>query len=304
MEELLAKYFTEEITDDERSLVETWRSSSKENAEAFFDAKMYWLESEPNIENRPDILASIVENQAETKHILLRHQWIKYAAAAVLVFAIGLLFLLNDVGSPDNYISKSFDDGSKIALHGDASVQMVHFDDKVREVKFKGMAYFDIERDENRPFIIHTDNATIKVLGTSFLIKTDDKGTEVCVESGLVELIKEDEDISVKLEKGKMGMILSKNEGIIKKDNDNPNYLSWKTKVITFNDNNMAEVKDILEQVYGINVNFEDANLIGCRLTAKFNKKKPKDALEIIARTFGLEYQFDGKTATLKGNGC
>lgn len=303
MEELLAKYFSEEVNDDERSLVETWRSSSKENAEAFLDAKINWLATEEIPSERPDILASIIEPEP-LKSFILQNSWAKYAAAAVLVIAIGALFVLNNFSATSSFDSRTFDDGSEIALHGTSEVEVVNFDESVREIKLSGKAYFDIARDEKRPFIIHTENATIKVLGTSFLIDTSIEGTEVCVESGLVELIKDDEAISVELGKGKMGMVLNKNKGIIKKDNENLNYLSWKTKILTFKNNEMTEVKKVIEEVYGIEVKFENEDFSNCKLTAKFNKKKPKDAIEIIARTFNMEFDFDGNVAILKGNGC
>ncbi|MEQ9008229.1 MAG: FecR domain-containing protein, partial [Ekhidna sp.] len=202
---------------------------------------------------------------------------------------------------------KQLTDGSKISLHGESSLEVIAFTDNIREVRVTGKAYFDIERDESRPFIIHTDNAKIEVLGTSFLIDTYGAKTEVCVESGLVELSKMKngkKEVAVTLSKGEMGLINSVNKGIIKKNNNNLNYLAWKTKIISFNNSRMSEVKSVIEDVYGIEVSFENPSFKECKLTAKFNKKKPKDALEIIARTFGVEFEYTNGKAILKGKGC
>ena len=101
-----------------------------------------------------------------------------------------------------------------------------------------------------------------------------------------------------------MGLVSSNNKGIIKRNNNDLNYLSWKTKVITFEESTMSEVEQVLEDVYGIEIKFENPAFKNCKLTAKLNKKKAKDAIEIIARTFGVEYEYSKGKAILKGKGC
>jgi len=305
MEELLAKYFSGEVSADERSLVDSWRSESEENAKAFFESRIVWLETEKNDTNYQGILGSILSEDAEEegpKVIFLANSWIKYAAAAVLFIAIGLLFILNQNESGSSI--ESLADGSEITLHGESVIEVLSMNETIREVKLVGKAYFDIERDEDRPFLIHTENAIIEVLGTSFVIDSDKNDTEVAVESGLVGLKKLDSDLTVKLEKGEIGLVSNSNEGIIKKANENRNYLSWKTKILSFKDADLAEVKSVLEDVYGITVHFENNELKNCKLTAKINKKKAKDAIEIIARTFNLEYDMKDNVILLKGRGC
>lgn len=308
MEEVLAKYFSGNATKDEISSIESWRLESNSNTKAFLDAKIVWLESQPQKAAPSYILESILEEKEGKQVPFIMRNWVKYASAAVLVFAISLLFILNSGESGANFSNQDLRDGSSIALHGSSTLEVINFNENLREVRISGKAYFDIERDESRPFIIHTDNATVEVLGTSFVVNTYGDKTEVCVESGLVEFTKSkkgsSDAVSVKLSKGEMGLISNNNKGIIKRNNNDLNYLAWKTKVITFNESTMAEVEQVLEDVYGINVSFDNPEFKGCKLTAKFNKKKAKDALEIIARTFGVEYEFANGKAILKGKGC
>ncbi|MEO9484659.1 MAG: FecR family protein [Ekhidna sp.] len=307
MEEVLAKYFSGNASDDEISLVESWRSESKSNAEVFLDTKSAWLMSEPQTPAPSEILNTIL-NKPEGKNVpFILQNWVKYASAAVLVLAISLLFILNQNSVDSGYVNKELSDGSIVALHGNSTLEVISLSESKREVRVEGKAYFDIERDESRPFIIHTNNAKVQVLGTSFVVDAYGSKTEVCVESGLVELSKGltgTEVVSVKLAKGEMGLITDSNKGIIKKNNENLNYLAWKTKLITFNESSMDEVKKVIEDVYGIEVTFENPAFKECRLTAKFNKKKAKDALEIIARTFDIEYEYSNGKAILKGKGC
>ncbi|MEM7298895.1 MAG: FecR domain-containing protein [Bacteroidota bacterium] len=305
MEEILAKYFSEEATKDEITLIESWRSESEENAKSYFEAKSIWLDSQQLQAPPKDLLDEILkEETVEAEEVTLwSTSWIRYGIAASIVAALGLWFLFTDSGNV-NVESTSLADGSTVALHGDSRLEVIQMDESVREVRIHGKGYFDIERDENRPFIIHTDNAIVKVLGTSFVVNSYGEDTEVCVESGLVELVKANDDVSVKLSKGELGLVSKHNKGIIKRNNDNPNYLAWKTKILTFKDASMKEVVNTIEDVYGITVKLDNPAFSSCKLTAKFNKKKPKDAIEIIARTFEIEYDYSNGVAILKGKGC
>lgn len=307
MEEVLAKYFIGEADKDEISLVESWRSESESNAKAFLEAKTVWLNSGVEIQAPEGVLNEILKESSAKQVSFIMRSWVKYASAAVLILAISLLFVLNQNASTDTFSSKKLNDGSEIALHGTSSLEVLTFNDHIREVKVSGKAYFDIERDESRPFIIHTENAKIEVLGTTFLIDTYGNKTEVCVESGLVELSKNingKSEVAVTLTSGEMGLVNNVNKGIIKKNNNNLNYLAWKTKIISFNESSMSEVKAVIEDVYGIEITFENPAFKACKLTAKLNKKKAKDAVEIIARTFGAEFEYTNGKAILKGKGC
>jgi len=306
MEEVLAKYFSKEASKDEISLVNAWKSESDENAKVFFEAKSIWLDTLfQTPKARQSVLDNILsEGENKQKQISIHGiNWIRYGVAAAVILAVSLVFIFNG-GVDTNFKSMALSDGSNVLLHENSTLELVTLDESIREVRVRGKAYFDIERDDSRPFIIYTNNAEVKVLGTSFVVDTYGAKTEVSVESGLVELRKPDEDVVVMLEKGEMGLVLDSNTGIIKKDNEDLNYLSWKTKVLTFRESSMQEVTSVLEDTYGVKVQLENPEFKDCKLTARFNKKKATDAVEIITRTFNIDYELVDGVYILKGKGC
>ncbi len=68
-------------------------------------------------------------------------------------------------------------DGSKVWLNAKSEIRYpINFADKNREVALQGEAYFEIEKDENRPFYIRSHQHTIKVLGTKFNVQNQENG--------------------------------------------------------------------------------------------------------------------------------
>lgn len=82
-------------------------------------------------------------------------------------------------------------DGTLAYLNSGAELRYpVHFNDKKREVYMEGEIYLEVNHDQDRPFLVHTKNTTIKVLGTKFNIdsKTSSKYTETTLVEGKVEV--------------------------------------------------------------------------------------------------------------------
>lgn len=83
-------------------------------------------------------------------------------------------------------------DGTKIFLKPGSELEynVTGYDDK-REVVLRGEGYFDVAKDSLRPMFVHTENLSLKVLGTAFSVKTNfmDEKVEVVLERGSVRLL-------------------------------------------------------------------------------------------------------------------
>ena len=82
-------------------------------------------------------------------------------------------------------------DGTMVWLNADSKLTYDdNFRGEIRNVHLQGEAFFEVARDEQRPFIIHTKTIDIRVLGTVFNVKAyeTESNTETSLIKGSVEV--------------------------------------------------------------------------------------------------------------------
>lgn len=308
MEEQLAKYFAGEASDSEKDAVNVWRSESEENARMYFEFKETWL----LVSRESNELPSLELNKEEKEvKVIGWPNYLKYAAAVVLLGMIGAIWFFNQeegIESPAVFAGTStiLEDGSVVSLKKGAEISKMEFTEGERKIYLSGKAFFEVEHDPARPFYVITDDATIRVLGTSFQVNSDQDFTEVRVKTGLVAFSTNDpskSNLSLNLEKGEMGMIGKNIRGVVKRRNDNENFLSWKDGILSFERAKTSDVIESLEDTYNIEIEMPD-KLMNCRLTAQFTEKPLEEVIQILAATFSWTYEIDKDKVVLSGEGC
>ena len=95
-----------------------------------------------------------------------------------------------DIANPNEYYVK-LPDGSIVWLNADSKLSYSEsFSRKNRNVRLEGEGYFEVEHGEH-PFVIQTDSAQIKVLGTKFNVKNygDENYIKVSLLEGSIVLL-------------------------------------------------------------------------------------------------------------------
>src|SRR5688572_24021475 len=85
----------------------------------------------------------------------------------------------------------SLADGSSVVLQSSSELALnSEFGRTTREVHLKGEAFFNVFRDESKPFVVYTDEVVTRVLGTSFNVRAydDDGDITVAVKTGKVSV--------------------------------------------------------------------------------------------------------------------
>lgn len=177
-------------------------------------------------------------------------------------------------------------DGTTVWLNRNSTLYYPeNFDRKTRQVKLNGEAFFDVARNPKQPFIIETSYSEVTVLGTSFNVNTDTINTIVHVCTGKVRVKSEQSGNQTELSPKEMAIV--SREGLVKSSITNPNYLSWKTGGFLFEDTPLSAVVDELNRYYNkpIVLNTDKAGML---FSARFEKAKQEDIIEIIKTTFNL----------------
>ena len=122
-----------------------------------------------------------------------------------------------------------------------------------REVKMQGKVFFDVARDESRPFEVDADGAFVRVLGTEFMVDvTDDSSAKVYVEEGKVLFARNANAEGVVLTEG-MGATLAEDAQIpVIEEKDDANSIAWQRGSFLFDQTPLSEVLDCLSDYYHV----------------------------------------------------
>lgn len=329
MEEVLAKYFSDELTPEQRKDVEVWRGESEKNAEEFLAFSKVWHASaqvdsqsalsavlsqvQPSNENghnntEPDT----VKNEPKLSNVFVH--FVKIAAAVVIGAGLGY-FALQHFGlldqeqfaSAEAKLEVTLSDGSLVTLAPYSTLTFSQSNEN-RVATLSGKAFFDVKRDETKVFEVQTEYTVVEVLGTSFMVSTTDASlkTEVVVETGTVEVgDRVEKEAKVTLTAGERAYYEVSSGDIKKAGNEDRNYLAWKTNLISFDKKPLAEVVAFLSDTYGVEIELNNPDIANCLLRADFRDQEVEEILEVVSLTFSLELKkLSAKHFVLSGGGC
>ncbi len=276
-----------------------------------YDVDAAWLLVSKHIKENP---LSVVRDSQKPKPMAMR--FVKYAAgiAAMLLIAFSVFYIagqnkpLKSVASgPDASSAVLLSDGSNITLNLSSQVKFPEkFGSDRREVYFWGEAFFEIASDPTRPFVIETGDARIKVLGTAFNVKADPITglTEVVVNSGTVLFYHVDKNNNIRgqivLRKGDKGVYNTKTHTLAMMPNDDPNFISWKTGMLVFNETTLDKVMEVVGKKYDVHFRMNNAELSHLKLTATFDNESLDSVLEVLSLVHKLQFTHNGKDYLVK----
>jgi ferric-dicitrate binding protein FerR (iron transport regulator) len=272
--------------------------------------------------------------QSKSKHKLRRSLVL---ASFILIGAMGVLWFTlgeNNTDSNFDYYSNQTDtrdfiehvnqtdipqkiqlaDGSTVMLGAKSSLRYLdNYDkDSTRNVYLRGEGFFDVVKNPYKPFIVHSNEVFVKVLGTSFRVAAPENGTNVvvAVKTGKV---------SVYAMKGsqdkKDGVILLPNQQVRyeRKDQSFAKTLVEAPEILNttiaendfvFENTPIADVFRTLEKAYGIEIIFNDEIMKNCYLTVPLGRESMQEKLRIICDAVGANYEVIDANIVINSSGC
>lgn len=167
-------------------------------------------------------------------------------------------------------------DGTAVWLNAGSELSYpTSFSDAERRVTLKGEAYFDVTRDEARPFVVGMASADIRVLGTEFNVSDyyDDDEVRTTLVSGKVEFVSGG---NVHTMSPGQQCVYDKESGEVEMlDVDPTMYSSWKDGTMIFVDMQISQLAKQISRWYDINVVLEDPELNRICFTGAMERNKP-----------------------------
>jgi ferric-dicitrate binding protein FerR (iron transport regulator) len=327
IDELIGKYLAGEAVSDEIAFIESWMSESESNrkyVDQFRDNfpegcrshRISSLRYRCGMDQTKKILKKVRRKYCYVKPTSSsRSMGLFWRIAASLILVAGVGFFVYKLNTPQSVIPEivvagastvadTLPDGSDVVLNKRSQLAY-SFDKKtkVHTVKLKGEAYFKIQHDSSRTFIVDIDGVLIKDIGTSFNVKAypESNTIEVVVESGEV-MFYSDTDSGLYLRANGKG-VYNKTTKTFTVDQPEENVLSYKTRFFTFSNSDLESVVQSLNGVYEKEIVVSD-NIRNCHITVSFNNESQDEIVAIIAETLGLTIKESEGKITLEGPGC
>jgi transmembrane sensor len=323
-DDVLARYVSGTATPSQSAAVAAWLIESPKNEQELDRVMAIWeaagaLGHEPTIEVnkawdnvKKRQVATSPTTQAKHLSVSFRALSILKLATSVMLFlGLGWVLYANFSKSEqpqtlaqyfktnDNTLEKTLPDGTKVFLNRNSSLSYgADFNTNLRQVKLIGEAFFEVKRNEKRPFVISAGKAEVRVLGTSFNVRSDGGEVQVVVETGKVQFSNNNKKVF--LTKGQQAVA---SDTLLERVNYTPNALAYRTQIYNFDQTKLSEVVASLNQGYHAHIQFSN-RVSNCQLSARFERETLNTTLAVIAETLNLKVVQKGETVWLEGAGC
>jgi transmembrane sensor len=352
-EELLIGELTGDLTPAERQELTAFLQADAAHRKEYEIFKDFWAQKDIAYTDNQSVLDKIKErigiqeeNSVPVRRLYgpgRRSYW--RSAAAVLLFVLGGYgvyhhFYAGRAASHDpldwqeKYTARKtrskmiLADGSSVTLNADSRLKYpASFDGPVREVYLTGEAFFDIQKDPEHPFIIHTDKMNIRVLGTAFNVKSypGDASMETTLLQGSVEVTFPDRPADKIILKPTDKLVIHNFVRVAdsaeaagpatptKKTGGNPDAkytltgltyyrnqkstvveTSWVDDKLVFSKEEFRNLARKMERWYGVSIVFDNERLMDIPFTGLFQKESIREALYALQLSEKFQYSMEG----------
>jgi transmembrane sensor len=259
---------------------------------------------------------------------------LKYAAIFIFGFAIASFFIYrlnftpipektsyNELTTPLGSKTKlMLTDGTQVWLNAGSTLKYPDkFGNEKREIFLEGEAFFDVERDEERPFYVKTNEIDIKVLGTQFNVKSypEENTIETTLVTGSIEIeakkfgsnqkqqltLKPNQKATFSKSSHKLSLLREKlpekikparvDEIKITGEINTDIITSWKDNKLVFSKERFEDILIKMERWYNVEILLEDDDLKDYRYTGAFEKETLEQALNALKLATPFEYTIE-----------
>lgn len=302
---LLGRYLNGEANETENAIVNAWYKSYESNEH------LICIDEVEN-ENSKRLVRTRLRTEIQPVKRIDFKRINRYGIAASILICCTLGFLYynqshkttslpsySGISTGIGRIKKiTLPDHSVIWINAATKIRVpAEFSGKSREVYLdEGEAFFNVTKNPNRPFIVHSGKINIRVLGTSFNVRSYPTITEqkVQVATGLVQVSHKDKVLGLL----RPGQQLSYNtlNGLSKIDSLNTDRMAWNNGNVYMDQISFNELALIVYNNYGLHLKAGSKQVNAYRFTLKLSHNQPVESiLKAISMIHNTHYRKEGK---------
>ena len=233
----------------------------------------------------------------------------KYAAAIFITFFISRFLIPSPSFQPtENTWSEittlsgqtaemTLPDGTKVWMNALTHLKYPsNYSAYNRVVSISGEAFFKVIHNEKSPFLVHTENYNIKVLGTSFNVSaySNDKISKTTLVEGKVTLLDTNNKELKTLVPGELFAYNSAGNSYQISTVSTSYYTSWKDGYFAFDSEKLESIAAKLERIYAVKINIPEDRIRKISFSGTILKNKPlEQILRIIELTAPVKFSIE-----------
>lgn len=306
--EILHKYFAGTTSVEEEAQIIDWAEASPDNYKEYLKERKLWnalLVNYGNHEKQTTVSASPAK-------VVNLWKWASIAASLALIVTVSWMILGTEKGSEGlqavlvpagQRVQLVLEDGTKVWLNSKTKFTYpTSFGSGTREVQLDGEGFFEVSRNEEKPFIVKTQKYNIKVLGTTFNVSAYSHQPDI-FETSLLH-----GSVDVWSASATEGHVLlrtkekvSEVNGALKKAPiDNLDRFRWKDGLICLDDVPFANLMKMFSLYYDVQVMIDNPRVLDYRCTGKFRQSDGVEyALKVIQKDLKFSFTRDNESNTI-----
>jgi transmembrane sensor len=310
-DELMKRYLTGQVSDQEKSKIEAWlevmKSEDSDNLELSKEdeEKLFRkiISSRDNVKE--------IESFVPGKQKISPSGWLLRIAASILIifmvsYTAWYLNTRQDMfqASSHNKIEKIIlNDGTLVWLRGHSNLAYYNkAAEGIRYTELEGEALFEVAKDAEHPFIIQCGDVSLKVVGTSFSVKTGNDSLELKVLTGKVNVSLTNTNVSLDVKPNEK--IIYTGNGKLEKMPLDKNEVSQAIADTEYNmeftNVTLNQALESIQRKFDVTIKLADDRIGNCRITIDLTDRSLDNSLQMIAEVLDVQFHHEGD----HGYGC
>ena len=298
--ETLYKFFDGKASREEKEAVRIWLESSPENEQELFKEREFF--DAMILSGSTKVAGMEKKSRPFYRTVLL--EAIKIAAVFAITVASGTYFYKSEIckiGEAMNTITVpagqranlTLADGTNVWLNARSEMRYpAVFTGNKREITLDGEAYFEVAKDADHRFLVHTDIMDVEALGTTFNVQAypDDAEIVTTLVEGKVRVSAGDNEVV--LLPNQLASY-GRNGGLMKVSKmENTDYATgWMKGEFAFSGASLQEIAKELSRMYNMKIQFKSEEIKKYHFSGVIQNNSLTNVLEIIGLTSPVVYE-------------